>query len=282
MSNVWFVTGASKGLGLHLVEELLERGYKVAATSRNQKTLVAKVSDANDNFLPLTMDVVDEKDVSRAIAATVSHFGTIDVVVNNAGYGSGGAIEELQQEEVQQNFDVNVFGTLNVIRQVLPTMRKNRSGHIINISSLGGFVANFPGFGIYCATKFSVQAITEALQVEVADLGIKATCVSPGYFRTEFLSDTSMQKSKHQIDDYQNVRELMRMHSEEINGNQTGDPEKAANAFITLAKMENPPVHQYLGSDAYQYVHQKIETLTQSMEEHKALGHSTDFETVNA
>ena len=280
MSKVWFVTGASKGLGLNLVQKLLETGHRVAATSRNEKALIEKISRKNENFLPLAMDLKSEASVKRTIQGTVDHFGTIDVVVNNAGYGLGGAIEELQHDEVQDNFDVNVYGTLHVIRNILPIMRDTKSGQIMNISSLGGFVANFPGYGIYCATKFAVQAITEALQVEVAPLGIKATCISPGYFRTEFLSNESMQDSRNEISDYQNVREVLHAHSHEIHGNQTGDPKKAADVFIELSQMDNPPVHLFLGSDAYQYVNKKKENLQEMMKVYKTLGTSTDFVTV--
>ena len=157
MSKVWFITGASKGLGLNLVKKLLVQGYRVAATSRDKDAYKNEIDANSDTFLPLNMDLTNDTDVKRAIDEAVAHFGTIDVVVNNAGYGLMGAIEEVQPEEVHQNFDVNVYGTLNVIRNVLPIMRANKSGHIINISSIGGFVAGFPGFGIYCATKFAVQ-----------------------------------------------------------------------------------------------------------------------------
>ncbi len=282
MSKVWFITGASKGLGLNLVDKLLKSGHKVAATSRNKKQLIKKVSEKSDDFLPLAMDLTNEKDVKNTIEKVLSYFGKIDVVVNNAGYGLGGAIEELQQEEIHQNFDVNVYGSLHVIRNILPSMRERSSGHIMNIASIGGFVANFPGYGIYCATKFAVQGFSEALETEVKPLGINVTCVSPGYFRTEFLSSDSMQTSKRTIDVYESARETVRMHAQDIHGNQAGDPAKAADVFIKLSKMDNPPTHLYLGSDAYEFVNQKITNLQEMMEAHKSLGVSTDFESVNA
>ncbi len=278
MSKVWFITGASKGLGLNLVERLLETGHKVAATSRKKESLIEKISDKTNNFLPLHMNLVDENDVKRAVKETVKHFGTVDVVVNNAGYGIGGAIEELQHNEVHQNFDVNVFGTLHVVRNVLPILRKQKSGHIMNIASIGGFVSSFPGYGIYCATKFAVQGLTEALQTEVKPFGINATCVSPGYFRTEFLSSDSMQDGKKTIEGYDNVREMLNQHSNVIHGNQAGDPAKAADVFIELAELENPPLHIYLGSDSYEIANQKIEKLNKEMQSYKSLATSTDFE----
>lgn len=275
--RVWFITGASKGLGLSLTKKLLKAGQKVAATSRNKEGLLREIPESGDHFLPLTMDLTNEDDVKQNIDKARAHFGTIDVVVNNAGHGLGGAIEELQHSEVHQNFNVNVYGTLHVIRHVLSIMRQQKSGHIMNISSIGGFVASFPGYGIYCATKFAVQGLSEALQTEVEPFGINVTCVSPGYFRTEFLSSDSMQDSQHQIADYKNVRENLNLHASDLHGSQMGDPEKAADAFIKLSKLDNPPVHLYLGSDAYQFAYQKIERLKEIMEDHKELGTSTDF-----
>nr|WP_282087377.1 oxidoreductase [Aquimarina algiphila] len=282
MSKVWFITGASKGLGLNLVEKLLKSGHKVAATSRNKKQLTEKVSEKSNNFLPLSMDLTDENDVKSTIDKALSYFGGIDVVVNNAGYGLGGAIEELQHEEVHQNFDVNVYGSLHVIRNVLPSMRERGSGHIMNIASIGGFVATFPGYGIYCATKFAVQGFSEALEAEVKPLDVNVTCVSPGYFRTEFLSSDSMQTGECTIDVYESARETVRVHAQDIHGNQAGDPAKAADVFIELSKMDNPPTHLYLGSDAYEFVNQKIASLQEMMEAHKSLGVSTGFENINA
>ncbi|RYG48545.1 MAG: SDR family oxidoreductase, partial [Chitinophagaceae bacterium] len=206
MNNVWFITGASKGFGLEMTKQLLAQGDMVAATSRNIAEL-EKLIGQNENFLPLSMDIVDETDVARAIEATVSRFKKIDVVVNNAGYGLLGSVEELTDAESRKNFDVNVFGSLNVIRQALPTLRKQRSGHIFNISSIGGYVGDFSGFGIYCATKFAVIGFTEALAVETAEFGIKVTAVLPGYFRTNFLNSDSLVTPRNEISDYAGARE---------------------------------------------------------------------------
>lgn len=160
--KVWFVTGASKGLGLTFVKELLANNYRVAATLRTKKSLTEAVGE-NKNFLPIEMDVTSNGEVAKALAATVSHFGQVDVVVNNAGYSQIGTPEELSDEEVKRNFEVNVFGQLNVIRHVAKHLRNQRSGHIFNIASIGGYLGNFPGFGVYCSTKFSVAGFTEAL-----------------------------------------------------------------------------------------------------------------------
>ena len=192
MKKVWFITGASQGLGLALTKELLTQGYRVAATSRRKERLVEALGNPTDAFLPLECDLLDEDSIRRTVTTTVAHFGQLDVIVNNAGYGLLGALEEVSDAEARQNFDVNVFGTLNIIRHALPYLRKQHSGHFFNIASVGGFSGGFPGFGVYCATKFAVHGFTEALSEEVKPFGIAATVVSPGYFRTNFLSKSSL------------------------------------------------------------------------------------------
>jgi len=199
-NKVWFVTGASKGLGLSLVKRLLNEGCKVAATSRTIESLEKEVG-TSANFLPLEVDVIDEKSVNNAIAKTLETFGGIDVVVNNAGYGQLGTLEELSAKEASQNFDTNVFGVLNVIRNVMPHFRSKKSGHIINISSIAGFLGTFPGWGIYNATKFAVAGLTEALSAETKSLGVNATIVYPGYFRTNFLLKGSLRLAENPIGD---------------------------------------------------------------------------------
>ncbi|HKG07327.1 MAG TPA: SDR family oxidoreductase, partial [Pedobacter sp.] len=233
--KVWFITGASKGLGLTLVKTLLEQGYQVAATSRNVSDLEKVVGRANKSFLPLSADITSELSVQKAIDQTIMYFDGLDVVVNNAGYGLTGALEELSSEEAKQNFEVNVFGSLNVIRKAMPFLRQQKSGHIFNVSSIGGFTGAFPGFGIYCATKFAVQGFSESLSAEVQPFGVNVTIVSPGYFRTSFL-DASLSVPQHPIDAYQSVRESQETHQNSYNGNQPGDPEKAAFAMIGVAE----------------------------------------------
>ena len=275
--KVWFVTGASKGLGLTLVQRLLSEGYRVVATSRNVNDLNSKIG-INTNFLAIEVDIVDENSVENAIAKTVERFGVIDVIVNNAGYGQLGTIEELSDMEARQNFDVNVFGTLNVIRSVMPHFRNNKSGHIINISSIAGFLGAFPGWGIYNATKFAVAGLTEALAAETQSMGITSTIVYPGYFKTNFLLNGSLQLAKNPIAEYKEARDLEEIHETQIVGNQPGDPEKAALAFIKLAEMENAPLHFFMGSDSFGMANNKIEILQNQLNTNKELSLSTDFQ----
>lgn len=276
-NKIWFVTGASKGLGLALVKKLLKEGYRVAATSRNANELQQAVGAEREVFLPLGVDLKNESSVDKAIKDTVAHFGSIDVVVNNAGYGLVGSLEELSDEEVRQNFDINVFGVLNVIRKALPYMRKQKSGHFLNIASIGGFVGTFPGFGSYTATKFAMHGFSESLAAEVKPFGINVSIVSPGYFRTEFL-DASLGVPKNEIADYKLVREVQHIHQNDYNYKQIGDPDKAASVMIDIAEQATPPIHVFLGKDAYQLADAKIKAVQQDMAGVKELATSTDFD----
>lgn len=275
--KIWYITGASKGLGLALVQKLLSQGYNVAATSRNVDELKQAVNTDSEAFLPIALNITNEADVQQSIEVTVARFGRIDVVVNNAGYGLTGALEELTDAEARTNFYVNVFGSLNVIRQALPHLRRQQSGHIFNISSIGGFTGGFPGFGIYCATKFAVHGFTESLAAEVKPFGIHATLVMPGYFRTNFLSDSSLNTPKNELSEYKNVREVQAVHQHSINTNQPGDPDKAADVLIAIAQQAQPPVHLFLGEDAYELAAQKIALVQQEMEAQKAIATATGF-----
>ncbi|MBG6236042.1 NAD(P)-dependent dehydrogenase (short-subunit alcohol dehydrogenase family) [Pedobacter sp. CAN_A7] len=277
--KVWFITGASKGLGLSLAKQLLAQGHQVAATSRRVEDLSQAVG-GNDKFLPLSVDISNEDSVGAAIEQVISHFGRLDVIVNNAGYGLAGAVEELTDAESRANFDINVFGSLNVIRKAMPYLRQQGSGHIINIASIGGFTGAFAGFGIYCATKFAVHGFSESLREEVKGFGVKVTVVSPGYFRTNFLSSTSLNVPVNQIQEYQEVRAVQDAHEHDINGNQPNDPEKGAAAMISLANLENPPAHLFLGEDAYALAEAKIAAVQQDMKQWAALGKSTGFDAV--
>ncbi|TPG62374.1 SDR family NAD(P)-dependent oxidoreductase [Hymenobacter nivis] len=275
--KTWFVTGASKGLGLLLVQQLLAQGYAVAATSRNADDLRRAVGPPSDRFLPLQMNLADEASVGHAIQATVAAFGRLDVVVNNAGYGLLGSLEELTDAETRQNFDVNVFGLLNVLRQATPQLRAQQSGLVFNLSSIGGFAGTFPGFGVYCATKFAVTGLTEAYAAEVARFGIKATVVLPGYFRTEFLSAGSMGTPQHPIAAYQEVRDTQAAHQEQINGQQPGDPAKAVALLIEVSEAAEPPLHLFLGTDAYQLAEQQIAAVQHDMQQWQPQATATDF-----
>lgn len=275
--KVWFVTGASKGLGLALVKRLLAEGYKVAATSRNVQALQEEVNYSGDAFLPLQVDLNDTQAMADTVQQIGSQFGTIDVVVNNAGYGQLGTLEELSAEEARANFDVNVFGTLNVIRQVMPLFREKKAGAFFNISSIAGFLGTFPGWGIYNATKFAVVGLTEALSAETKSMGISATVVYPGYFKTNFLLQGSLRTAAHPIADYTEARELETVHNEHISGNQPGDPEKAAAAFIQVAEMDTKPLHLFLGSDSFAMANHKIEMLQQDLNAFERVSKSTDY-----
>lgn len=277
-NKTWFVTGASKGLGLALVKKLLQEGYRVAATSRNLEDLRKAAGSNSDAFLPLSVDLKNEKSVEKGVRDTIAHFGTIDVVVNNAGYGLTGSLEELADEEVRQNFDINVFGVLNVIRQVLPYMRKQKSGHFINIASIGGFAGTFPGFGSYIATKFAMHGFSESLAAEVKPFGITVSIVSPGYFRTDFLDASSLAVPKNEIADYKLVREVQNAHQNDISHNQPGDPDKAAAVIVEIAGQQEPPLHIFLGKDAYQLADAKIKAVQQDMAAVKELATATDID----
>lgn len=273
--KVWFVTGASKGLGSELVKKLLSEGFRVAATSRTVDALVASFGESSENFLPLGMDITDNDEVNSSLARTVAHFGTVDVIVNNAGYGQIGTLEELTDEEAKANFDVNVFGSLNVIRNAMPYLREQQSGNIFNISSIGGYAGNFPGWGIYCSTKFAVAGFTEALAEEAKAFGVHATVVYPGYFRTDFLSKESAKTPAHTIEAYESARNSEQAHLNDINGSQPNDPVKAAEALIELSKAQHPPVHFLLGLETHEFLNNKIEALKKDAEHWKSLTEST-------
>lgn len=275
--KVWFVTGASKGLGLTLVKKLLAEGYQVAATSRKVDALTAQVSGQTENFLPLAVDLVNEHSVAQAVAATIQAFGAVNVIVNNAGYGQIGTLEELSDGEARQNFDVNVFGSLHVIRQVMPHLREQRSGTIFNISSIGGFSGNFAGWGIYCATKFAVAGFTESLAAEAKAFGISATVVYPGYFRTDFLTQDSLGRPANPIQAYEEARASQDRHENQINGQQMGDPEKAAAVLIAIAESAHPPLHLFLGQDAYDGAKAKMEAVQKDMNAVEQLATATAF-----
>jgi NAD(P)-dependent dehydrogenase (short-subunit alcohol dehydrogenase family) len=273
--KVWFITGASKGFGLSLVKQLLDAGQLVAATSRNQQELVAAVGSNSADFLPLQVDLVNESSVSLALQHVHEAFGRIDVVINNAGYGIGGAIEELTDTETRAAFDVNVFATLNVIRFVMPYLRKQRSGHIINIASIAGITGG-TGWAVYAAAKSAVIGLSEVLALDVKSLGIKVTVVAPGAFRTSFLSSDSLAVTQNPIAEYEDVRQSHCKYLS-MNGQQAGDPEKAATSIINVVYEENPPLHLLLGGDAYNRALTKLDGLYKEIHEWENTTCATDF-----
>lgn len=274
-NNVWLVTGASKGLGLALVNKLLQQGYRVVATSRKLHSLLTAIGPVSDVFLPLEIDLANDLDVQLGIEKSIAHFGQIDVVVNNAGFGQIGTLEELTDQEARASFDINVFGSLNIIRRVMPYLRQRGSGHIFNIASIGGFSGGYAGWGIYCATKFAVAGFTESLAAEVQGLGIHATVVYPGYFRTDFLAKGSIRTPQTSIAAYEAARQSEQTHLHDIHGSQPNDPEKAADVLLAVSQEQNPPVHLFLGNDAYDVVYQKVNSISNEVEQWKAYTLST-------
>ena len=276
-SKIWYITGASKGLGLSLTKQLLLKGEKVAATSRNVKTLSKKVgSKYAASFLPLEVDLTKEQSIKNSIASTIDSFGKIDVVVNNAGYGTGGALEELTEDEIQQSFDVNFFAVIKVIQQALPYMRKEQSGHIINISSIAGFAPG-TGWSIYGAAKSAMNGLSEALAQELKPFGINVSIISPGWLRTSFAKEESIELNQNQISAYEHIR-TAHQKFKSIDGQQIGNPEKVAAVLLKLVNEPHPPMNLFLGSDAYDRAFSKIEELADSMKKRKEVSFSTDFE----
>jgi len=272
--QVWYVTGASKGLGLALVKKLLSEGYRVAATSRNIASLALAVG-TTENFLPLEVDLGNDASVAASMKATQDKFGSIDVVVNNAGYGIGGAVEELSRKEVSDSFDVNVFATITVMQKAMPYLRAQRSGHIMNIASIAG-LAGAVGWAVYAAAKSAVIALSDVMAQDVKSLGIKVTAIAPGAFRTQFLSQESLALSENKIEDYQDIRASHARYLE-MDGKQIGDPVKAAEALIKLSLMPEPPVLLFLGSDAYTRASGKLNTMVGQLEQWKEISDSTQL-----
>ena len=274
--KVYFITGVSQGLGYEMAKHFLGQGHIVAGATRDISKLDDFLSD-NTNFLPLEIDLSNRKNIEISVNQIIEKFTKIDVLINNAGYALFGVIEELSEIEIQDNFNINVFGLINVLNAVLPIMRKQRSGHIFNISSIGGFIGTFPGSGIYCSTKFAVAGLTEGLKADVEEFGINVTLVYPGYFKTNFLESTSMKAPTNKISEYKEARKMITMHQDNINQNQAGNPKKLAKVIYEVSLLEEAPFHLFLGSDSYSYAHNKIETVKTALEENKELSFSTDF-----
>ncbi|MFC3161592.1 Short-chain dehydrogenase [Chryseobacterium arachidis] len=274
--KTWFITGASKGLGLTLAKQLLKAGHSVAATSRNTEVLIDAIGKKyTDNLLPLKVDLANENSVSTGVQKAYEKFGSIDVVVNNAGYGIGGTIEELSDRETRDSFDINVFGTINVIRHVVPIMRKQSSGHIINISSIAG-IAPSAGWSIYGAAKHAVIGLTEVLADDVKALGIKVTLIAPGAFRTNFNNPDSLVLAENRIEAYSHIHNLNDRFAA-LSGSQKGDPLKAAKVMMEITEMQQPPLYLLLGSDAYSRALTKLNLLKSDYQQWEMLTKSTDF-----
>jgi NAD(P)-dependent dehydrogenase (short-subunit alcohol dehydrogenase family) len=273
--SVWFITGSSRGLGLEIARAALENGHQVVATARD-KAAVTRALGSSERLLAVSLDVTDAGRAATAVEEATAAFGRIDVLVNNSGFGLLGAVEEISDAEAREVFDVNVFGLLGVTRAVLPGMRARRSGRIINIGSIGGFVT-IPSSGIYGATKFAVEGITEALSAELAGTGVTATVVEPGAFRTDFLAPSSIRFVDPSIDDYADTAHAMRGRLQAANGHQPGDPRKAAAAILEVAGTPNPPLRIQLGADSVARVEAKLKLVAEELAEWRELSESTAF-----
>jgi NAD(P)-dependent dehydrogenase (short-subunit alcohol dehydrogenase family) len=255
--RVWFITGASTGFGRMLAEEVLKTGGRVVATARN----IDKVADLEAKYpraaKALALDVTDAGQVDSVVTQAFAQFGQVDALVNNAGYGVAGAVEEVSEAEFMPMFETNVFGLLKVTRAFLPHLRKQRSGHILNISSIGGLIGG-QGIGMYNATKFAVEGLSEALAVELAPLGIHVTVIEPGPFRTDFLGRSGV-IAKTRISDYDNTAGNMRKYFSENDGKQKGDPLRAVQAMIQVVESPKPPLHLLLGGSALQRMRAKLD-----------------------
>ncbi|HEY0264780.1 MAG TPA: oxidoreductase [Granulicella sp.] len=274
-NRVWFITGASTGFGRILAEELLKAGNKVAATARR----VEQVADLEEQYpeqaLALPLDVTKQDSIDAAAKAALSRFGHVDVLVNNAGYGITGAVEETVAEEYDPVFATNVFGLVNVTKAFLPQMRERRSGHILNLSSIGGLMG-LPGWGYYNATKFAVEGLSEALATEVGPLGIKVTIIEPGPFRTDFLGRSGVVAKTH-IADYAETVGKTREYRESNNGKQAGDPLKAVHAMMQVVDSPEAPLHLLLGSIALERFEGKLDRWHKEIEAWRSVTVGADY-----
>lgn len=273
--KVWLITGASKGMGLEITKAVLNNGDKVIATSRNADSLFEKIQEHKNNLLPIQLDITNENEVKNAILQGIENFGKIDVIVNNAGYNLLGNIEELSDDEFRKTMDVNVFAMANIIRNVLPHLRKQNSGRIINTASMMGYMS-YPGNGSYSASKYAVIGFSEALAQEVAPFGIKVTILAPGTFRTNFMNEETLSVAKNKIDVYNLEAQIAQFTG--FDGKQLGDPEKLAEVVLKVSEMQNPPLHLPLGSDSYNAIIGVRKNEKEEMEQWKTLSLLTDFE----
>ncbi|HXC97148.1 MAG TPA: oxidoreductase [Edaphobacter sp.] len=275
IDKVWFITGGSTGFGRLLAVQVLESGGRVIATARN----IDKVADLEKKYpqraKALTLDVTDPGQVDSAATQAIAQFGHVDVLVNNAGYGVAGAIEEVSEAEEMPMFETNLFGLLRVTRALLPQFRKQRSGHILNLSSIGGLIGG-QGIGIYNASKFAVEGLSEALAAELAPLGIHVTLIEPGPFRTDFLGRSGV-LAKKRIADYDNTAGNMRKYFAENDGKQRGDPQRAVEAMIAVVESSNPPLHLLLGVSALTRFRGKLDNWQKEIADWEKVTVGADF-----
>jgi NAD(P)-dependent dehydrogenase (short-subunit alcohol dehydrogenase family) len=272
---VWLITGCSTGFGLEIAKLVLDRGWRAVLTARRPEQLATLVEQHPGRAIALKLDVTDRTTIQSAVAEAVATFGTIDVLVNNAGYGYLAAIEEGDEEGVRTQFDTNLFGLIAVTKEVLPGMRARKRGHIVNISSLGGLMA-FAATGYYHATKFAVEAVSESLAQEVGPLGIKVTIVEPGAFRTNW-AGSSMAESPIVIDDYAETAGKRRQSTKAVSGNQPGDPARAAAAIVKAVEANEPPLRLLLGAPALELAYKRLESLKANFDKWKDVTLDADF-----
>jgi NADP-dependent 3-hydroxy acid dehydrogenase YdfG len=273
--KVWFITGCSTGFGRAIAEAAIKAGYKVVATARNRDSITELAAVNEANVLVLELDVTKPEQIKQAVSDALGKFGRIDVLVNNAGIGYFSSIEESVEEETRRMFEINFWGLMHMTRAVLPGMRSQRSGHIINFSSIGGLAA-FPLLGYYHATKFAVEGISETLSQEIAPFNIQVTLIEPGGFRTDWAGRSSV-KTRPVAADYQETLHQMFDMFASAQGQQPGDPKKAAEAVINVVESPNPPLRLLLGNDAYQVAVNKLSKSLAQIEEQKSITVNTDF-----
>lgn len=261
--KVWFITGASTGFGREMAEQLLADGAKVVATARKPEQLSDLAAKYPETALVLPLDVTKDDAVQSAVEKTLAKFGHVDVLVNNAGYGTAGAVEEVSEAEYMPMYETNVFGLIRVTKALLPQFRERRSGHIVNLSSIGGLIG-LPGWGLYNSTKFAVEGLSEALSAELAPLGVKVLIVEPGPFRTDFLGRSS-QEAAHRIDDYHETSGKTREYKKSNDGKQAGDPVRAVQAIIAAVASPHTPKHLLLGKLALTRFRAKLDEFTQEI-----------------
>ncbi|HEY1167014.1 MAG TPA: SDR family NAD(P)-dependent oxidoreductase [Chitinophaga sp.] len=273
--KIWIITDASQGLGLATVKYLLSRHQQVIAITANKRDFLRKTGLHHPRLEAMGVDLSSETEVEKAIAKIHRSYGQIDVLINNTGFGYLGAVEEASQADISKVFEANVFSSLRMIRHVLPYMRNARSGHIFNLSIVGGITA-FPGFGVYNATKSAMEGLSKALHGELAELGIKVTIIEPGYFHTHFL-DNSLSVAKKNIADYGNTAGRTKEGKMEGEGKQQGDLELAAKAIYEVSNEKEPPLRLLLGEGVYRWVREKRNITLEEFERMKPLTVTTAF-----
>lgn len=275
MKKVWLITGCSTGFGRALATEALAQGYRVAVAARKTEDVQDIVTAYPDTAIALKLDVTVPEQIKAAVATTLEKFNQIDVLVNNAGIGYFAAIEESEEAEVRRMFDINFFGLAKMTQEVLPQMRKQKSGHILNISSIGG-LRSFPGIGFYNASKYAVDGLSESLHKEVSPLGIKVTIIAPSGFRTDW-AGRSAKDTSIKIDDYATTAGENQATIRGYSGNQAGDPVRAAKAMINVTETEHPPLRLLLGAAALKGARIKVEELKHDFETWAAVSEAADF-----